>query len=150
MAIDATDTGDDEELELKMTSMIDVVFLLLIFFIVTLKIPKKEAFIETRLPEAKGVGEVEAPEEETDKQEFQDIKLMIRDDPNDEWAKVYVGGQRMRSPGELATRLKMFRKIKEDGRVVVQCGDAVPYQDLVKAISVVQAIQLPMAFGGLR
>ncbi len=149
MAINASDAGEEDELELKMTSMIDVVFLLLIFFLVTLKIPKEEAFIETRLPEAKGAGQVTAPEEEKDRQEFQDIKLSLRKDPTSGKVKTYVGGQRMRGPGQLASRLKMFRKIKDDGRVVVQCGDGVPYKDLVEAISVVQAIQLPLAFGNL-
>ena len=52
-----------EKLELKMTPMIDVVFLLLIFFIVTLQIPREEAMIEAELPQARGDGEVTAEDE---------------------------------------------------------------------------------------
>lgn len=147
MAINASDASDDEELELRMTSMIDVVFLLLIFFIVTLKIPEDEAMIETYVPEAAGTGDVQA-EKET-KEEFKDIMLTLRKESGSGEVKTFVSGQRMRSAGQLANRLKMFRNINDEGRVVVECADDVPYADLIEAISVVQAVELPMAFGNL-
>lgn len=148
MAINASDAGDEDELELRMTSMIDVVFLLLIFFIVTLKIPQKEAMIETLLPEASGTGQVKA-EDEQEREEFEDIMLTLNLDQATQDVKTFVSGQRMRNARQLASRLKMFQNINEDGRVVVQCADDVPYKNLVEAISVVQAVELPMAFGNL-
>jgi biopolymer transport protein ExbD len=149
MPIKASQPAEDDELELKMTSMIDVVFLLLIFFIVTLQIPPQEALIETELPQATGPGQATA-EDEQEREEFEDILLTIRKDANTGRTKTFVSGQWMTTPGRLARRLMMFRNINENGRVVIRCGDDVAYKELVMAISVVQNVELPMAFAGLQ
>lgn len=149
MAINASDASDEEGLKLKMTSMIDVVFLLLIFFIVTLKIPEREAMIETRIPQAEQQGEVSAPEEDPDDVDFEDIKLTLRKEENTDEVKTFVSGQQMRSARQLAGRLNMFRNLNDEGRVVIDCQDNVPYASLIEAISVVQSVELPMAFGNL-
>lgn len=148
MAINASDSSNEDELELRMTSMIDVVFLLLIFFIVTLKIPEEEAIIETRLPQAAGSGETTSEEEE-EKSEFEDIMLVLQLDPQSGETRTEVGGQIMRSSEQLARRLQGFQNLNDEGRVVIECGDDVPYRDLVEAISVVQYAELPMAFGDI-
>lgn len=149
MPINSSQSAQDDELELRMTSMIDVVFLLLIFFIVTLQIPEQEAMIETELPQATGPGKSTA-EEEQEREEFEDILLTLRKDPSTGKVKTFVSGQWMTTPGRLARRLTMFRNINENGRVVVRCQDKVPYKDLVMAISVVQSVELPMAFADLK
>ena len=83
---------EQEKLELQMTSMIDVVFLLLVFFIVTLKIPKEEQLIETDLPKAKGGGKTSAEQEE--REEFEDVLLtLVPDNIHAGRAKVLVNGQ---------------------------------------------------------
>lgn len=148
MPIKPSETQDEDELELKMTSMIDVVFLLLIFFIVTLRIPEEEAMIETELPQAAGPGQQTGTTEE--REEFEDILLTLRKDDTTGQVKTYVSGQWMMSPEQLASRLKMFRNINENGRVVVRCQDEVPYKELVEAISIVQYVELPMAFADLK
>lgn len=148
MPIKPSETQDEDELELKMTSMIDVVFLLLIFFIVTLRIPEEEAMIETELPQAAGPGQQTGTTEE--REEFEDILLTLRKDDTTGQVKTYVSGQWMMSPEQLASRLKMFRNINENGRVVVRCQDEVPYKKLVEAISIVQYVELPMAFADLK
>jgi biopolymer transport protein ExbD len=148
MPIHASQSSQDDELELKMTSMIDVVFLLLIFFIVTLQIPKQEAMIETELPQASGPSPNEAVDEEPP-EEFEDILLTLQKDPNTGQVKTYVSGQWMMTPGQLASRLTMFRNINDSGRVVIRCQDEVPYKELVMAISIVQSVELPMAFADL-
>lgn len=149
MPINASPSAEDEQLELQMTSMIDVVFLLLIFFIVTLQIPKQEAMIETDLPQAKGPSRTESVDDEPPEQEFEDILLDLQKDATTGEVKTFVSGQRMMTPGQLASRLRMFQNINESGRVVIRCQDEVPYKDLVMAISIVQNVELPMAFADL-
>jgi biopolymer transport protein ExbD len=65
----------DEKNELQMTSMIDVVFLLLIFFIATFKISAQEGDFSVRMPLAEGSG---APPDTTDLP----IKLRLTADTN--------------------------------------------------------------------
>ena len=137
----------DNKLELQMTPMIDVVFLLLIFFIVTLRIPAEEAMIETELPKAKGTGEAEAVDET--RQEFDDILLHIRQEAGSK-SRVTINGQWMPSPAALKGRLDMLKTINPKGRVVIHADETVPYEELITAISVVQMVELPMAFADLK
>lgn len=65
----------DEKVELQMTSMIDVVFLLLIFFVLTFKISIQEGDFAVRMP-LQGVGG--APEDQT----MLPLKLRLRADGN--------------------------------------------------------------------
>jgi len=140
--------AQQEKIELKMTAMIDMVFLLLIFFIVTLRIPKEEFMIETELPRAKGAGQVSG--QEVTRQEFEDILLSIVKDPGTGQVRFYVNNQWMMNASQLRSRLEFFKGVNEQGRVVVQCGEDVPYEKLIEAISVVQIVELPMAFADLR
>jgi biopolymer transport protein ExbD len=105
--------------------------------------------IETRLPQAQGPSKSEAAEDEPPPEEFEDILLTLRKDPTTGQVKTYVSGQWMTSPNQLFSRLKFFRNINDSGRVVIRCQDEVPYEDLVMAISVVQSVELPMAFADL-
>ena len=149
MPIGAAEAAQQEKLALQMTPMIDVVFQLLIFFIVTLNIPKEEAMIETELPRARGGGEVTGTEPQV-REEFEDILLSIVKEPVTGQARIYVNNQWMMNSRQLLGRLEMFRNLNEKGRVVVQCGDNVPYKDLIEAISIVQIAELPMAFANLK
>ena len=149
MPIGAAEAAQQEKLALQMTPMIDVVFQLLIFFVVTLSIPKEEAMIETELPRARGGGEVVGTEPQV-REEFEDILLSIVKEPVTGRARIYVNNQWMMNSRQLLGRLEMFRSLNEKGRVVVQCGDDVPYKDLIEAISIVQIAELPMAFANLK
>ena len=136
-----------ERIEIKMTSMIDMVFLLLIFFIVTLQYPREEGMIETRLPSAESVGEVTTPDERPE--EFEDIILRITKGPAGNVRK-YVQGTHMLNDMVLLGRLEALRTLHENGRVVIQCQDDVPYEELVNAISLVQIARLKIAFADLK
>ena len=140
--------GDQEGgLELRMTSMIDVVFLLLIFFIVTLNIPREEAMIETELPKGKESGETVAPDLLA--AEFDDIRVILDVDEFGQVSK-YLNDQRMLTAGQMLGRLKAFRELNEQGRVVISCHDDVPYENLVEVISVAHISGLSIAFADLR
>ena len=74
-----TVTEGEEKTELQMTSMIDVVFLLLIFFIATMKPIDLEHLLRAYLPK-KQIGEVkpqDKPEEKKDEEDLQDITITL-------------------------------------------------------------------------
>jgi len=146
MPVMGSKSGGEEKLELKMTSMIDVVFLLLIFFIVTLQIPKPEAMIETELPKAKGPGQVKVEDVPPPEEDFEDIRLIVYKDKTGTVQR-YVNEMMVRTDGQLFSQLKQMKEIYENGRVVVVCADDVPYKHLILAISIVQNAGLPIAFG---
>ena len=135
----------EDKIELKMTAMIDVVFLLLIFFIVTLQIPREEGMIETNLPKAEGVGETQAPEEM--RAEFEDVRLTLRKTAGR--VETCVNDQPVSSLKLLIARLKSFSELYPEGRVIINCADEVPYQDLIRAINAAQIAELTIAFSNL-
>lgn len=137
---------DGAKLELQMTSMIDVVFLLLIFFIVTLAIPKDEAMIETTLRGGES-GEL-VPPSPGPSQDFPDVVLRISRDESGN-VKKYIRNTPMPNDGVLLGYLKEFRELYPDGRVVISCADKVPYKELVSAISLTRIADLTIAFADL-
>ncbi len=139
---------EEEKMELKMTSMIDVVFLLLIFFIVTLQIPQPEVMIETELPRADEEGEHTA-EEELDREEFMDLRLRLAWNATTNRSEIRLNEEPVRGWRQLEGRLTMAHRLHPDGRIIVACDDEVPYDDLIQAISSIQASGLPMVFADL-
>ncbi len=144
--ISGKEKGQEEKIELKMTAMIDVVFLLLIFFIVTLQIPKEEALIETALPEKEE--KQEGQEEEQERlAEFQDVMLALRKERGG--VQTYVNNQPVPSLKLLIARLQTFSELNPEGRVVIDCADDVPYEALVRAINAAQIAELGISFANL-
>ena len=133
----------EERLELQMTSMIDVVFLLLIFFMVTAAAVREEAMIETHLPRADEQGEVKV--EDPTALEFKDVKVSLE---LDEFGNVTrkVNDQEVYTPGQMYSMLRPFAELNRNGRVVLWCQDEVPYESVVEAISVAQAVGLSISF----
>ncbi|MBS3762931.1 MAG: biopolymer transporter ExbD [Planctomycetes bacterium] len=142
-------SSQNEGLELEMTPMIDVVFLLLIFFLINLEIPEEEGIIETNLPKAVGTGKIATEEKEKEREEFEDITLRLAWNPTTEEVKRFVNRQPMLSDEMLLGTLKNLKEVYAKGRVVVQCQDEVPYASLVQTISLVQEAEMPMGFAGL-
>jgi len=137
--------GPDTEgkLELKMTSMIDVVFLLLIFFIVTLRIQKPEAMIEARLEKAAVSKEPgEGPGRGDD---FTAIKLILSRLPGGVVMRE-INTMRFPRDADLYRFLARMKDQSDEGKVLVVCADDVPYGDLVRTIGVIQQAGLPIDF----
>ncbi len=147
MVVGATQQ-EDEKMDLQMTSMIDVVFLLLIFFIVTLQIPEPEVMIETDLPRAEGTGDHEAETDE-DVEEFEDLRLQLVWNETAERTEIRLNEQRIPGQSHLLGRLRMAHRMYPDGRVIIIADDDVSYDDLIQTISTVQMTDLPMAFADL-
>jgi len=129
------------KIDLQMTPMIDVVFQLLIFFILTLQLPKTEGMIETMLPTAPGP-EVNGPELASP---FSDIILTLTRQPNGAVART-LNAMPVRSDRQLESHLAKMKDVYSDGRIVIACDGAVPYGHLVRTMSVVQRTGMTMAF----
>jgi len=134
------------KMEINMTPMIDVVFQLLIFFLVTLKMPRSEVMIETDLPTAKGPGTIKT-DIPTPDEEFEDIRLVIYKDPSTGAVQRYINDMMVRSDSQLYSQLTNMKKLYAKGRVIVICADNVAYKYVVRTITIVQQSELPMAFG---
>jgi len=111
--------GDDEEVQLDMTPMLDVVFILLIFFIVTAVFVKEPGI------------EVERPE--TQLQEREKPTLLVAVSANDE---IYVDGDVY----ELAQLRNVFEQLREEnpraeamiqGDLGAPAGTVLDVQDLL-------------------
>ena len=110
-----------QEVEVNLTPLIDVVFLLLIFFMVSTTF-QKESELKIRLPEAS-----QAPQEEVDKR----IEVQIN-----ERGEYFINGQELVN----SSRQTLFRALSEAARgnkelpVVIKADKMTPHQAVVTAM----------------
>jgi biopolymer transport protein ExbD len=122
-----------EEVPMELTPMIDVVFLLLIFFIVTIKFKVLEGKLETELP--KDVGVNSSPVDEL----LEKIEIDIQEDktrPHN--MKVLVNGRTMGSfetfRGELLRWKKVADAAGQDPKATLYPGSTINYEQVVKVV----------------
>ena len=98
----------EETYEMEMTPMIDVTFLLLIFFILTLKFKVLEGKLAAYLPKDVGVNTTQA-------EPIEKIEITIRVVPGKEGVKVYATGEGVGQPwkGEKDRRFKIQEGTRE-------------------------------------
>ncbi len=152
-----------EPIEAEMTPMIDVTFLLLIFFIVTLKFRTLEGRLDASLPKDKGTRNTQQEEIETVQI---DIRVanpgVLRPDPETGTAsypegrlnKYYgrkvvfqVGSQTFETPEEVSKYLSTFDK--DETPIVISPLKKVIYADVVKILDVVIALEFKqVSFAG--
>ena len=132
----SNDVKDHTEATLDITPTIDVVFLLLIFFIATIRLPAPEANIRAFLPrteEAPAEAAMEAEPEETEDETVIRITmrgtgvLLLNGAP-------VAGGFR-----ELDSQLGVLRRVSVEGvetKVVIDAGPDVPYYFVVNALDI--------------
>ncbi|MEW6359734.1 MAG: biopolymer transporter ExbD [Planctomycetota bacterium] len=125
MKIGGNDVNESDKMELNMTSMIDCVFLLLIFFLMTLKFPTVEGNLPAHLPKRGGVGPGPPVEEIVVGLRYSGRQLAILISGND------IGDDL----GLLERKLNLFRSKFTDGRVTIDSGADVPYQYVVSAVN---------------
>lgn len=118
------DAGD--RIELNMTSMIDCVFLLLIFFVMTMKFPKVEGTLPAHLPrEGRSSGKQEKTEEIVISLEYPNQQLII-----------LVNGANIGSRIDaLRTKLFLLRRQIPDAKVTIDGAGTVPYEYIVRALN---------------
>ena len=111
---------EPEKLETNMSAMIDVVFQLLIFFMLTLKIVEPEGDFNINMP---AVG---APTQPTDDIQLPDIKVKLQANPDGSLAGLYLGQQ------ALGNDQNSFRQLNNEIFKMISAAGA----DLAKEIAV--------------
>ncbi|MFW5871022.1 MAG: ExbD/TolR family protein [Verrucomicrobiota bacterium] len=111
--------GDASQLE--MTPMIDVVFQLLIFFIVTLKVEDIMAHLDVIRP---------APDKEVEEQEVEDlVTIQVYEDG-------YVLRGRRISKERLEQRLMRIAGYSKDITIVIKCKGTSPHKYLLQLLDI--------------
>lgn len=115
-------TTQDELPSFNLTSMIDVVFLLLIFFMVGTNFNKSEGRIELEVPKVSGVSSLVAPPESRTIQVGKD-------------GEVFLDGKGL-SLAELKTQLQLARSQYEDISVIVRADAKSSYDRVAEVLGV--------------
>jgi len=118
-----------EEVEMELTPMIDVVFLLLIFFIVTMKFKVLEGKLATELPKDVGVnaGEVE--------ELLEKVEIKIEEDRSEKYGmRVFVNGVKMPNLATLRSKLEDFIRLNDEQKATLYPGPKVNYEQVVKVV----------------
>lgn len=98
-----------EKIETQMAPMIDVVFQLLIFFMLTLKIVEPEGDFSINMP----IGQ---PQEQTDDIPPQELKVTMKADANGHLARLLLGGN------DMGNGMEAFQKL--NNQILQLVGDA--------------------------
>jgi biopolymer transport protein ExbD len=135
-----------EEVELDLTPMIDVVFLLLIFFIVTMKFKVLEGKLDTELP--KDVGVNSNPIEDL----LEKVEISIFPDKSREHGmKVLINGKTMGSLATLRGELKKWFEISDESRTTLYPEPKINYEQVIKVVDVVLGVGLTdITFAGVK
>ena len=127
---------DDGEATLDITPTIDVVFLLLIFFIATIKLPDPEANIRAYLPkkdDVQATGAVQAKPDETKNETI--IRITLRGA-----RELFLNGASIKGGfREMDSKLGALRRFAAPGvdtKVILDAGGEVPYRFVVNALDI--------------
>lgn len=118
-----------EDVKLELTPMIDVTFLLLIFFICTMKFKVLEGKLETQLP--KDVGVNSNPVDEMLEKVEIDI---VKDDSRPQGVRVAIDGQVMPNLDTFRARMRVFRQNDPETRCTLYPRDGVNYEHVVHVV----------------
>ncbi|MEW6359727.1 MAG: biopolymer transporter ExbD [Planctomycetota bacterium] len=118
---------EDERIELQMTSMIDCVFLLLIFFVMTMKFPKVEGRLPAHLPR-------QGRATSTKKEKTEEIVIGL-EYPNKQLVILVNGANIGERIDALRTKLFLLRRQIPEAKVTIDGAPDVPYDYIVKALN---------------
>jgi biopolymer transport protein ExbD len=120
---------DQGGLEIKMTPMIDVVFLLLVFFVWTASFHAVEYLLPSSLSQQLGNEAVIDSQTPPPEVEFEDVIVRILwQDDHVVWQ---VNGQDVLSLDEVKQRLQLVAGIKTDAPVILHPDEEVPVGDVI-------------------
>ena len=120
---------DQGELEIKMTPMIDVVFLLLVFFVWTASFHAVEYLLPSSLSQQLGNAAVIDSQAPPPEAEFEDVIVRILG--QDDHVVWQVNGQDVLSLDEVKQRLQLVADIKADAPVILHPDEEVPVGDVI-------------------
>ncbi len=132
-------TIEPARMQLNLTSMIDVIFLLLIYFVITASFSADEGILTAKLPEGTGKpAEVPKPPERPIR-----IRLASTSSPNDVRIDLVGLGRSPRTFGELHTLLSGMQlndrnpsgAFKDDNPVIIEPDGHVRWQHVVNAFN---------------
>ena len=112
----AEDTTDDADSDIDLTPMLDVVFIMLIFFIVTASFVKELGF---------DVNRPDAQQQQPKKSEVKNILVNITDD-----GQLFVNRRRVNADA-LTANIKRLHAESPKGTVVIQADDDSQYELLI-------------------
>ncbi len=116
-----------EPLEIKMTPMIDVVFLLLVFFVWTASFQVVEYLLPSELSTL--LGNQAALEEPPPEADFEDVVIRIHwTDDQPGWT---INDQQADSLAQLHQRLQAIAQVKQDAPVILHPDQEVPLGDVI-------------------
>ena len=114
-------------IELNLTSMIDVIFLLLIFFVCTSSFDEPEKNLPTKLATQGPAQERQRPQEERD---LEDIVVQINADPST-GVQYAIDGKNYASLSEVEETLDALREIDPNSPVVLDPDNSVPIENVL-------------------
>lgn len=117
----------DRELEIKMTPMIDVVFLLLVFFVWTASFNIVENSLNAELTSQLGETEIQS-DEPPPEIDFDEIVIRIFWGDNPTWT---INDLPMESYDELKSRLQRIAKVKNDASLIIHPESNVPLGEVI-------------------
>ncbi|MDA8745404.1 biopolymer transporter ExbD [Rubripirellula amarantea] len=121
-------TTHDDQIQLNLTPMIDVVFLLIIFFMVATKFTEIDRSIDLELPQVASAGEAAVPKQPRAVTVFADGRLELDGEPVDR--------------GSLVSLLSAARQASPDMDVVLN-GDAnCPFQHVADTLAACHEAQV--------
>jgi len=135
MNITGRTVGEEERMELNMTSMIDCVFLLLIFFIMTFEMPDVEGNLPAHLPR-KGICKtrIDHPPPPT-------FQIHIGLSYANNTLKVLLQGADLGGRMDfLESKLYRLRQVERDASVTIDAEPDVPYEYVVRALNTCVAV----------
>ena len=122
-------TRQRSNVELKMTPLIDVVFLLLVFFVWTASFQKPEYTISTRLSAILGASEEANSEIPPPEEEFDDVVILIRKEGNQlRWE---ANDRTFESLSVLFQHLQAIHQSKPDLQVILDPGSLIEFGDII-------------------
>ncbi len=133
-----------------MTPMIDVVFLLLVFFVCASAGQVPDSLLPARL--AAGASEVvtEVPPETPDDPEHQIVRVSLRPGTATDSLDMRLNGRPVSSEDDLRDRLTRLAKIDPQTRIILDIDDAVSVQDFISIYELCRRLDFESISFGVR
>lgn len=122
MKVPVKTTGSEIGLAIRMTPLIDVIFLLLIFFMLTIRLEKPEGVLENILPESNSPGMTEK------QKDWEVVKLRIKLIQEGTQLKIYLQERIVYSYEGLLSFLTMLPR---EIMIVIEPEPTVPYKYVI-------------------
>jgi biopolymer transport protein ExbD len=134
-----------EEVEVDLTPMIDVTFLLIIFFICTIKFKTLEGKLETQLPKDVGVNATPVD------QLLDKVEIHINRDPSaTDGFFVALNGRKMPNMTTLRAQLEQLKKVNPEIKATLYPNKGINYAQVVKVVDeCIKAKMLDLTFAGV-